>query len=757
MQAARRHAVATLGAALGVVLVLVWLLLPEGERPRHGEVLHAVTLAGAVVLAAALAVLRLRRPAPPERDAPLARGDAFLAAGLVAYALGWVFWAVFLWRLEDPPYPSPADVLWFLLYPGALVTLYREAVALSRSPRAFLLDIALGTAGVAAAVVGFVLRVFLGTVEDKQLVAVNVIYLGADIAMLLLAFQVLALARFRSDWQAWARAAGFLVLAVSDSAYMQVVVDTGRIPTDGPIAAGWFLAVVLLVASIGPRRRREQLPPPRWSAFVVPTAGTLLALAVLVDAPVDAWAARLLAAAAIVLAAVRMGVAVNDATSLSGSAEMAVTDDLTGLRNRRGFFDASVRRRGPAALVLLDLDRFKQVNDTFGHASGDALLRVVARRLAEASREHLGSDPDVVARLGGDEFAVRLAAASQEQALEAARRMVDSIGSRYDVDGVRLRVAASAGVAFDGTGTLALTELLRRADLAMYAAKGSGGRVVAFSEELDLAGPEDFARRDATREALARGAVELHFQPTVELRTGRVVGVEALARLRTGDGELILPAEFLPELAAGGLLGELTTQVVGLALAQARRWIDEGSMVPVSVNASADALGELAVTVRHGLAAHGVPASCLCIELAEDALVADRGVVLDVLSGLRELGVRVSIDDYGTGYSTLGYLRELPLDELKIDRSFVRGMADDPRGRTIVEATVALAHGLGLELVAEGVETREDADAARAAGCDLAQGWYVGRPVPAADLAGLLTQRDAAGEDASPDRAGRPD
>ena len=761
MSTGRRHGLVTGALMLLAVLVAGWVALPEGLRPAHSEVTHPVVLAVSVVLAAVIAVGRVARRGSGGQGSAVARGDLFLAAGIVAYACGWAYWALFLWRLESPPYPSAADALWLLLYPGALMTVYRDALALTHSHRAFVLELALGTAGVAAAVVGFALPTFAHSVDEGALVAVNVMYVGADAALLLLGFQVLALSRFRAPGRSWARAVAFLVLAFSDTAYMEIVVRTGRIPDDGPIAAGWLAATFLLVLSIGPRVDRSTARPPRWSVFVVPTAGTLLALAVLVAAPVDspaAVAARWLAAPAIVLAAVRMGVAVDDAASLRGSHELAVSDDLTGLRNRRGFFAAAAQRRpGPTALVLLDLDRFKEVNDTFGHSSGDALLTVVARRLAEASREYPRAPPDVVARLGGDEFAVLLATGSQDEAFAAAVRMVDAVCSRYDVDGMSLRVAASAGVAFDDEGAIPVVELLRRADVAMYAAKGSGGGVVTFRAELDAASPEAFARQDAQREAFAAGGVELHYQPQVDLRTGRTVGVEALARLRTADGQLLLPGEFLPDLTRSGRLGELTTQVIDLALAQARRWVDAGSPLPVSVNVSAESVADLAVTVRHGLAAHRVAGSMLCIEVTEDALVDDRAMVAEVLSGLRTLGVRVSIDDYGTGYSTLSYLRELPLDELKIDRTFVRGLADDPRSRTIVASTAALAHGLGLVLVAEGVETAEDAAAARSLGCDVAQGFHFARPAPAADLADLLTERPVAGEDASLDRPRRPD
>ncbi len=758
MVTGRPSALATRGFLVAAILVLGWILLPESAFPTHSEVIHAVMLALAFCFASVVAVLRVLPRAPAAGTARAGYGDRFLAAGIVSYALGWVFWALVLWRSASPSYPSGADVLWFLLYPGAAVGVYREAVAVARSHRAVLLDLALGTAGLAAALVGFGLRSLLEASDDLRLIGVDIAYLGCDAALFLLALQVLVHARFRAPAGSWALALGFLAFVLSDSAYMTVVTATGRVPTGGPIAAGWLLGLILLARSIDPDRTSSSEPTPRWSGYVIPAVGTLLALAVLVAGPVDAAASRWLAAAAIVLAAVRIGVAVTDAASLSGSHELAVTDELTGLRNRRGFFDAAVHRRpGPAALVLLDLDRFKEVNDTFGHAAGDALLAVVARRLTEASRERLGAEPDVVARLGGDEFAVSLAAGSQAQALDAARRMVDAIASRYEIDDVRLSVGVSAGVAFDGEGTTAIPELLRRADLAMYAAKGAGGRVVAFRSELDVSTPEAFARRDAQRQALVDGGVELHFQPQVDLATGRVVAVEALARLRTEDGELLQPDEVLPDLGRQDLLSALTTQVVDLALTQARRWIDAGTPMPVAVNVPADALPELAVTVRHGLAEHAVPASALSIELTEDALATDGELVGVVVRGLHALGVRVSIDHWGSGRAGLVHLRELPLAELKIDRSFVCDLVESASSRTIVESTAALAHGLGLLLVAEGVESAKDAEAARAAGCDRAQGWFFGPPAPAAELDLVLTERDAPGEPASPRTMARPD
>ncbi|HMO11112.1 MAG TPA: EAL domain-containing protein, partial [Actinotalea sp.] len=275
---------------------------------------------------------------------------------------------------------------------------------------------------------------------------------------------------------------------------------------------------------------------------------------------------------------------------------------------------------------------------------------------------------------------------------------------------------------------------------AMYAAKATGAQLMVYRADLDTRTVADLDLYGTVQAAFAAGGLVVHYQPKVHLASGATVGVEALARLRGPDGALLPPATFLPVLEQAGQLVHLTRQVLDLAVGEGARWLAAGHRVAVSVNVPAQVLvqADVATRVRVALDRHGLPGELLFLEVTEDSLLHDRVAGRTGLQAIRALGVRVSVDDYGTGWSSLTYLRELPLDEIKIDRSFVSGMAADPRATEIVRSTALLAHALGLTVVAEGVETEHDLAAVLDAGCDLAQGYLLSRPVPPEDVVGLL-------------------
>jgi len=346
--------------------------------------------------------------------------------------------------------------------------------------------------------------------------------------------------------------------------------------------------------------------------------------------------------------------------------------------------------------------------------------------------------PDVVARIGGDEFALLLPRPLASEGVAAAERLLGVVAATYDLGGLMVRASAAAGVVHLREHGEEPDEVLRRADVAMYAAKASGASVVVYHPDLDTRSRADLDRVERMRDALVAGGLVLHFQPKIDLRTGCTVGVEALARLRDQKGDLLPPADFLAALAQGGQLRELTAQVMELGIAQAARWRAEGNPLSVAINIPAPALAEpgFAGRVQAVLERHDVPGELLFVEVTEEALLQDRAAGRAALHAVRAIGVRVSLDDYGTGWSSLTYLKDLPLDEIKLDRTFVRNMAEDRRTIRIVESTVALAHALDLVVVAEGVETEADRDAVLAAGADLGQGYLFARPTPAADVPG---------------------
>jgi diguanylate cyclase (GGDEF)-like protein len=429
-------------------------------------------------------------------------------------------------------------------------------------------------------------------------------------------------------------------------------------------------------------------------------------------------------------------------------AHMARHDALTDLPNRvllaerLGQALAAARRHGePLAVLCLDLDRFKQVNDTLGHPVGDALLRAVAERLKSCVREE-----DTVARLGGDEFAVVQVGLDQPEGAGAlARRLVAVLGEPYEVAGHQLVVGASVGIALAPCDGGEADDLLKRADMALYRAKADGrGTYRSFESGMDAKLQARRLLELDLRRALAAGEFELHYQPLVDLRSSGIVAFEALLRWRHPERGMVPPAEFVPLAEEIGLIVPLGEWVLHRACADAAGWPGQAK---VAVNLSAvqfkgDALVPAVVAA---LAASGLPACRLELEITEGVLLNDGETTLATLRELRASGVRIAMDDFGTGYSSLGYLRTFPFDKIKIDRSFVADLGTSADCEAIVRAVTGLGGSLGIVTTAEGVETAAQMERLRAEGCDQVQGYYFGRPVPAGQVAALLRGNTAAG------------
>jgi predicted signal transduction protein with EAL and GGDEF domain len=406
---------------------------------------------------------------------------------------------------------------------------------------------------------------------------------------------------------------------------------------------------------------------------------------------------------------------------------LAQHDALTDLPNRRLLTDtigAHVAQGRPGALVLLDLDRFKQVADRLAAAAGPE---------------------DLVARLGGDEFAVFVAAACEGD--EPGRRVALAFDEPFHVGGVLLDVDASIGVACTPAHARDAESLLQRGDVAMYAAKNAHVPLAVYDPATDVNSVDRLSLLGELRAAvLGGGGLHLLYQPTVSVITGEVVGVEALLRWHHPERGLVLPTDFIALAERTGLIAPLTQHVLDLALAQCRRWSDEGVQVPVAVNLSARNLLEADLPARVGAALqrHGVPASLLVLEITESAVVEDPVRAEEVVRGFVALGVRVAVDDFGTGYSSMVWLTRLPLDCLKVDRSFVADLDTGGPGAVIATTSIRLAHDLGLRVVAEGVETQEQLDRLRELGCDVAQGFLLARPLPPEQVPAHVRARSAA-------------
>ena len=421
----------------------------------------------------------------------------------------------------------------------------------------------------------------------------------------------------------------------------------------------------------------------------------------------------------------------------------ALHDTLTDLPNRAFFRERlqqailqAQRFKKPLALLLLDLDRFREINDTFGHQWGDTLLQQVGSRLHGILRRS-----DLVARLGGDEFAVLLPNTGDVNgATLVARRIMNVLEHAFLVDGHTLTIGASIGIALCPEHAGDADMLLQRADIAMYAAKRANGGFVFYQPEQNNHSPDRLLLAGELRSAIENDHLVLYYQPKVNFDTGRVAHVEALVRWRHAQRGLVSPDEFIPLAEQTGLIRPLFLWVLNEALRQCSLWKQSGICLHVAVNLSMRNLQDpqLPETIHELLSRWNLEATWIEIEITESALAADPEQALKILTRLSEMGVRISIDDFGTGYSSLSYLKRLPIDEIKIDKSFILGMADDDNDATIVRSTIDLGHNLGLKVVAEGVEDQTTWDLLTAWNCDFAQGYFLSRPLSARDFTNWL-------------------
>jgi diguanylate cyclase (GGDEF)-like protein len=426
------------------------------------------------------------------------------------------------------------------------------------------------------------------------------------------------------------------------------------------------------------------------------------------------------------------GLALTDAR-LSDQVDRALHDPLTGLPNRTFVADLlaeQLKREEQPALISLDLDDFRTINDRVGHAAADRVLIELSARL----RRYAASN-GVVARLEGDAFAVVCAQDDTDALVDG---LLELIARPFDIDGRELQTTVSVGV--DNAGDSA-EQMLRDADLAMYRAKSQGGdRVVRFEPGMHTELVERLELQDDLARALADGEIIAHFQPKVDLRSARVIGVEALVRWDHPERGLVSPGEFLPLAEAGGHMHALTERVIEFATLAAGDWWQSGLGLQLSVNLAPSTFSEsgwkLDAFVAQALARTGLPGKALQFEVTEDALIADPEVATQMLKHLCKLGATISIDDFGTGHSSLGRLKSLPIDELKIDRSFIQDLTEDDK--TIVRSTIHLAHQMGLQVVAEGVETEEAWRQVRSMGAERAQGFLISKPMPARDVPAWL-------------------
>jgi diguanylate cyclase (GGDEF)-like protein len=737
------------GAALiGALVALLVVDEAAGGVGGAGTVAHrwATSVCGLVATAATVT-----RVVAIERDR---RAWTPLALGLALYTAGWILWVV-VWS-SDPgaPIPSPADVLWLAFYPAAYATI---AMVLRRSfvraPASMWLDGLVAMLTFAAAGIAVIYGpVFDGAVRSDLDVGVQAAYPLGDLAFVVLVIAIAAMSGWRPGRRWLLIGSAMLLWFAGDAINLDTIAGGGTVP-HGMADAFWCLGFGLLAAApwVAPTAL-EGLRVEGLRVLLVPAGFSAVALGLLAADRITTLNGITagLALAAVAVALARTALTLREFQLLADARHESLVDELTGLPSRRHFhrrLDTVLREAEaedlPFALLIFDLDRFKELNDTLGHGAGDTLLQLVGRRL----RESLGRGA-LLARLGGDEFAVLLAPGNDgDAALRTGAQVVDAIARPFAIDGLALDVGVSVGVALYPEHATEDGELLRRADVAMYLAKGTGGGVALYNPDRDLHTRDRLALGQQLRGGLDRSELVVAFQPKVDPQLGRVLGVEALVRWQHPQHGLLMPPDFLPLAARSGLMGRVTRTVLDGAIAQLAQWRAGGLDLTVAVNLAVADLADDALPddVARTLARHDVPPTCLTLEVTEDGVIADPEAAAAMLDAIARLGVRVALDDFGTGWSSLAHLRRLPVDELKIDRSFVRDMVRDEDDAAIVRTTLDLARSLRLRVVAEGVEDDETWALLADLGADAIQGYVLSRPLPGSQMdLWLASRRDGA-------------
>jgi len=525
------------------------------------------------------------------------------------------------------------------------------------------------------------------------------------------------------------------LLPVASGSLLQTVIAPGA----------WSVAILLLSLAIWLRPQEDEGGRRTTPSLALPNLAALPALAISFVGPLVAFnhAALMLASLTIAGAGLRLFLLLRDTRAISKvSREQAATDELTGLWNRRHIFRVldtyfAEREAGTTdetlALLFVDLNGFKEVNDSFGHAAGDHLLRLLGSRLSGSLR-----DSDILARLGGDEFAVVLPGSDMESAVTVAFRLSTCLEHPFQLRRVSASISASIGIAMAPADATDSHGLLQCADAAMYRAKLSDSRLACFEQMVDV--ERDHMRMlDELRTAIQEDELVLYYQPQLDIRSGSVAGVEALVRWNHPRLGLLAPPAFLPLAEGSGDIREVTRWVLNRAASDCAQWRSKGFELSVSVNVSPSNLldAELLATVRETLDRHGVPASSIVLEITENWLASNFDTARQAIRKLSDLGVKVSIDDFGAGTTSLAYLRDLAVAELKLDRAFAIAVdgANAERDLGLLRSTIELGHSIGLRIVAEGVETEATLDLLAQLGCDLAQGYHISKPKPPDELA----------------------
>ena len=684
----------------GVLLIRLVVALSGRVRRRRAV---RILILGIVAWAAESAILQTQQQGGH---------GAHLASGEMAYLGTYLVFAAYL-LLDSEHRPAHAMSTW--------------------------LETAVICGGTASLAGTLLLTPLAAMTKDGVPLLVALVYPVADVTLALLVIAQVGLRmRARNRYTAQL-CCGFLLLAIADASFVGNVLH-GSEGSSVITVVLWGAGFAQIVSSACRTPPEQAIQPARDLPAAILTAAALAALGVLLLRPDGGLGIYLSAPAVATLLATggRLLVALREARGATEAFALARTDDLTMLPNRRAMLariEGDMRRDTPLALMIMDLNGFKDINDTLGHGSGDIILQMSGRRMRAALPARV-----MVARLGGDEFALVVSGDDEIELIELANVALAAVREPTLAAGIELVVDASVGIAVFGPEDRDSSALMRRADVAMYQAKISGAGPLLYDANRDNFSRDRLRVAEELRHALADGHLELWYQPQIEAATQEVCALEALVRWRHPERGLLAPIEFLPIARHAGLMPALSEAVARRAAADIRAWRTQVH-VRVAVNCAPPELlsGIFVRSLVDVIDSAGLQPQDFIIEVTEDSFLADpersRGVLVDV----RNRGFQISIDDFGTGFSSLAYLRDLPIDELKMDRSFVSTMDADPRSRMIVDSTVKMAHALGLRIVAEGVEDASTSAILVAMGVDVMQGYHFARPMPADEVSAWLT------------------
>ncbi len=725
------RAIQLLGWAVWAVLVVGGISAYLAAPPDSSDVDQPVLL---VTMAAffGLNVARMVIAAWywPARRLPIVT----LIAGIVLWATGSTILNAAV-PASATDFPAPGE--WFFLasYVAIAAFLVLDAAPRRGSAETAWLDAAIVVGSTAALAGGLLVTPFANNFPEGGIaLLVAILYPLIDLVLALIVVGQWALSSREWSRRTLYLILGFVAMAVADSSLV-LNLASGTYGFTIYLDLLWGVAFTLIVMGACSQRPPQLAMARRLpSGFLV--ASFLVAITVLLLRPdgLLGWAIAIPAAVTLVATGARLVIALRESRRAAEAFQMAQTDDLTGLPNRRAVItelDKGIAAERPMGLMLLDLDGFKEVNDTLGHSAGDTLLELVALRMRDALPAEI-----MLARIGGDEFAMVLPNDDELDLLEQAQAVRQTLLAPAKVDGMDLAMHASLGITIRERGDSRAADLLRRADVAMYEAKVTRSGAQLYDAQRDEFSRQRLRMGEELRRAIAKDQIITWYQPKVDAVTQMTIGVEALIRWQHPERGMIPPMAFLSVARRAGLMQELSEVVARQAVDRARHWQRLGLDLNVAINlAPPELLGGKLLPFLYDLIDEAeIAAHVVTIEVTEDTFLADPERARDVLLDVRRHGLKTSIDDYGTGFSSLAYLRDLPVTELKMDRSFVSTVTTDERSRLIVASTIDMAHALDLRVVAEGVENAAVTAEVIALGVDVLQGYHLAAPMPAEQI-----------------------